>query len=82
MVGRVRIQLKYVVPSQLSVNRERILEFLLNGEGVVQDAGVSVKAERILQGWPPVMLHLDSGHFLHQSPSLIQPLSHTTVRFS
>lgn len=52
MAGRV----KFVVQSQWSGNRGRILEFLLNGEGVVQDAGLGVK-KGVLQGWAPVMRH-------------------------
>lgn len=58
MAGRV----KYVIQNQWFRSRGRILESLLNREGVVQNAGVGVKAEGVLQGWPPVMWHLDSGH--------------------
>ena len=60
---------------------EGILEFLLNGEGGVQDAGVNVKAERVSHGWPPVTLHLDPGLPLHRPPSLAQSLFHATLRF-
>lgn len=56
------------------------LEFLLNGEGVVQDAGVGVKAERRLARLGTCHEALDSGHRIHQSPSLVRPQCHTTLR--
>lgn len=58
MAGRV----KYVIQNQWFRSKGRILESLLNREGVIQNAGVGAKAESVLQGWPPVMWPLDSGH--------------------